>query len=329
MIYWHMMQGNPVLMGVLLVVLGAMMGSFSSAATWRIPREGLSLLHPKRSQCTQCNESILWFDNLPLLSWCLLRGRCRHCGAYFGAGYLLHELALATLFYFAGISWLGAASTPSALIVALIAITALFIAAVVDWNHFILPDGITLGGIPFGILASLLVPQLQVWDFPHHVPWGAAFLGFSEKDTLLTLSVASSCVSALLSFVFLFGIRQLFSYLLKQEALGLGDVKLLTATGALLGLEATLWVFLLAVFLGSILGLLRIILLIRFLSTRHHRRGGVYSLKKAISRGYRIGRVIPFGPPLVMGILVFLMAPVQVHLFFTEDWPGLLQKLLF
>ncbi|MBT7012505.1 MAG: prepilin peptidase [Planctomycetes bacterium] len=304
------------------------LGSFASAAIWRIPQEGISLLRPKRSFCPLCETQLAWFENIPILSWLFSLGRCRHCKESYGFQYLGCELSLAVLIGLTSLTWAAQAHSPFPLLFMVVTITALFIAAAIDWQHFILPDGITLGGIPFGILVAWLAPSFQVWDLPQHTPWGAALLGFSEKDALLTLSIASSCVSALLSFVFLFGIRQVFSYLLRQEALGLGDVKLLTATGALLGLEATLWAFLIAVFLGSVLGLMRISALICFLAFRHQRRGGAYSVAKAISRGYRIGRVIPFGPPLVMGILIFLMAPAQVHSFFTEDWPGLLSQLL-
>lgn len=309
------------LLATVLGLLGAIAGSFATAAIYRIPHPEKGLLHPRRSQCPTCGSLIRWFDNLPLLSYVVLGGRCRSCSESVGAGYLLTELVVVALFLLAGLTWPG--GEPVRLVLSLVVITALVIATVIDWNHFILPDGITLGGIPFGFAASILAPEFQ-GVVPGENHWVAELLGFdfaTSPHLAAALSAAVGCSSA---WLLLLGTRALFSAILKEEALGLGDVKLLAAVGALFGLDGVGWTVLLGVLLGSALGIANIVRMTALIDRRSRRRGRPLPLRAALRKGWWHGRRIPFGPPLALGAGLYLVVPELVRSFFLVTWPSLL-----
>ncbi len=325
--WWELLRASGWLYPLFLGALGAVAGSFASMAIHRIPREGLSPWRPLRSFCPACRRTLPWHENLPILGWLLLRGRCRGCGARISLAYLLHELVLAGLFVLAGHSW--AAVSPVALALLLLALTGLWIAAAVDWRHLILPDGITLGGIPFGFLASALVPRFQIWDPARaQPPLGTAWLGLDPVANPVLAALASAAAGCLLAGGVLFGFRALFSYLLRQEALGLGDVKYLAAVGALLGLEGALWTFLVGILAGSLLGVLNIARMVALVARRRRRRGVRRSFRDTLVTGWRLGRTIPFGPALILGTILVLLAPLTVRHFFLVSWPAWLQHVL-
>ena len=325
--WWSVLRGAELLYGGLLLLLGGIAGSFASAAIYRIPAEDLSLIRPARSFCPSCKHTLSWFDNLPFFGWILLRGRCRYCGVTFGAAYLIHEIGLAVLFYHAGYSWAGEQG-PLALGLFLITLTALWIAATIDFKHFILPDGITLGGIVFGIAVAFLEPSFQMGLGTSELPWGVSWLGLTLENTPQKVAFASSFLGAGISFLLLFGIRTLFRYILGQEALGLGDVKYLTAVGALLGLEGAIWTFFVGVLVGAIFGLLNIVRMICLIASRRRRRKQWANWRLTVFRGWWLGRVIPFGPPLILGTGLVLFAQDSLRTFFLQTWPRLIQDFL-
>ncbi|MDA1259895.1 MAG: prepilin peptidase [Planctomycetota bacterium] len=317
---YELLRAQPALYTFFLAVFGAIAGSFASAAAYRIPREGMSILKPARSHCPVCDSQIAWYDNLPLISYLVLRGRCRRCKAGYGPGYMVHELGLALLFVVAGRGW-AAEQGLIPLIVVLVALTSLWIAAAVDFRHFILPDGITIGGQIAAIPAVLLVPELHLWAGRSEAPWGAQLLGLGLEDGARTLALASGLVGWAAAFAITFGIGRLFSYLLRQEALGFGDVKYLAAVGAWLGLEGALWSLLIGVFAGSLFGVINVIRMICAVRRRRRARGAKRHAHNAIRVGWLVGRVIPFGPPLILGTTLVLLAPGFVHHFFSVSWP--------
>ncbi|MHC4380496.1 MAG: prepilin peptidase [Planctomycetota bacterium] len=328
MSWLEVLQDSPGLYGAFLVVCGAMAGSFASAAIFRIPQEGMSIIRPARSHCPCCNATIRWHDNLPILGYLILRGRCRDCKAGFGPGYLIHEVGLAGLFYLAGNSWLAEAPQGGgavALLLSFVALTGLWIAAAVDFRHFILPDGITLGGIPFGLLAALLVPSFHIWPGLGTLPWGVSWLGVTAETSPQYVALISGILAALISFGFLFGIGRLFSYLLKQEALGFGDVKYIAAVGAFLGLEGSLWTLAVGVFAGAVLGVVNVLRMILVVRHRRRTQGRNHTYVHSFAFvGWQAGRTIPFGPPLILGTIITMMAPAQIHQFFLQTWPSIL-----
>ena len=133
-------------------IWGACLGSFFNVCIYRIPL-GLSLSFPG-SHCYRCGHPVRWFDNIPLLSYWILRGRCRHCGATFSIRYFVVELLTALLFslcfYKIGYSL--------AFLPALILVSLLIIATFTDLDHWIIPDRISLGGLAAGLLLAAIWP---------------------------------------------------------------------------------------------------------------------------------------------------------------------------
>ena len=142
-------------------VFGLVCGSFLNAVIHRLPR-GISIAFPRRSFCPACGRSLPWRDNIPVLSWLLLRGRCAGCGAEIAARYPLVEILTAVLFL-----WLWM-SFPPALAASYMVLVAILIAGTfIDLEHMILPDILTLGGAAVGVLLSASVAGMQVgetWD---------------------------------------------------------------------------------------------------------------------------------------------------------------------
>lgn len=137
------------------VVLGAVVGSFLNACIHRMPRN-ISLSNPKRSFCPSCNKMIPWFENLPIISWVALRGKCSTCGARISPRYVCVEILTAAVFY---LIWtrFGAPIAFAYWIFFALLIVATFI----DIEHFIIPDEITWGGTAAGVVASLALPGLM------------------------------------------------------------------------------------------------------------------------------------------------------------------------
>lgn len=139
-------------------VLGAAVGSFLNVCIYRLPLD-LSVNEPRRSFCPFCKNPISWHQNLPLISWLWLRGRCAKCGTTIAFRYFVVELLTALLFL---AIW---RSFPWPLAMAYWVFVSLIIAATfIDFEHFIIPDQITIGGAITGIMASVLVPQLMDTD---------------------------------------------------------------------------------------------------------------------------------------------------------------------
>ncbi|MBF0272550.1 MAG: prepilin peptidase [Magnetococcales bacterium] len=211
----------------LLLLIGAIWGSFLNVCIHRIPLEESVVL--PNSRCPACRHVIAWYDNIPILSWFVLRARCRHCQTAISPVYPIIEsltalLTLSTLLHF-GLTPTGIALT--VLGYALITLT------VIDFEHYILPDVITLPGIVIGVILSLLP-----WFFPPLASWQNALIGVTAGGGGL----------------WLFG--WLFQRFTGKEGMGLGDVKLTALLGAWLGWQALPFTIFAAALIGSFVGLL-------------------------------------------------------------------------
>ncbi len=146
------------LFSVFAFVLGAVVGSFLNVCIYRMPLD-LSVNEPKRSFCPSCKKQIPWHQNLPLLSWLFLRGRCGNCGSRIAFRYFLVELATALLFLIVWrtFSW-------DVALAYFVFVSLLLVATFIDFEHFIIPDEITLGGTAAGAVACLLVPALMLTE---------------------------------------------------------------------------------------------------------------------------------------------------------------------
>ena len=226
---------------VAVVTLGAIIGSFLNVVIHRVPREE-SIVFPN-SRCPSCGTAIRAYDNLPVLSWAVLRGRCRDCRAPISARYPAVELLTATLF---GLTfWLRSGLTLS------LPFDLVFVAAVVslifiDAEHMILPDVITLPGFAFALVARAIVPNL----------YGVEFLasGPLEGWPAWLVSLAGALAGAALGGGFLWLTGWLWERLRGVEAMGLGDVKMMLMVGAYLGWPLTLLTIFLGVLSGSLAG---------------------------------------------------------------------------
>jgi leader peptidase (prepilin peptidase)/N-methyltransferase len=144
-----------ILFATFAFVFGAVLGSFLNVCIYRLPRD-LSVNYPRRSFCPACNQPIPWHHNLPLLSWLWLRGRCASCGARIAFRYFLVELLTALLFLAAWIAF------PWPIAIAYWVLIALLVSATfIDFEHFIIPDEITIGGVIAGLVSSFAVPALM------------------------------------------------------------------------------------------------------------------------------------------------------------------------
>ena len=229
----------------LLGVLGLLVGSFLNVVIYRLPKmlerqwaaecaelagqepapqEPFNLLRP-RSRCRQCGHVIRWYENIPVLSWLALRGRCSECKAPIGARYPLVELATAALFAFCGwkfglgitaMAWCGFAA-------------ALVTLAMIDWDTTLLPDDITLPLVWAGLIAA----ALRWTDLP----------------------LSQSLWGAVAGYLSLWLVYQGFKLLTGKEGMGYGDFKLFAALGAWFGWQALVPMILMASVIGAIIGI--------------------------------------------------------------------------
>lgn len=232
-------------------VLGAIFGSFANVVIYRLPAEE-SVVKP-RSRCKECKTPIKWYDNIPILSWFILRGRCRHCKAPFSFRYPLVEILMAFGFLFCyqklGLSWF--------LLEALILVFGLITVSFIDFDHYILPDRFTISGMILGLLGGALNPE-------------RGFL-----DSLLGLVLGGGFLWAIAYFYYVFR---------KEEGMGGGDIKLLAWIGAVLGWKSVPFVIITSSVVGTFVGL-----------------AVAYQQKKGLKT------VIPFGPYLALGAVLYLL----------------------
>jgi leader peptidase (prepilin peptidase)/N-methyltransferase len=146
-------------------LFGTAVGSFLNVCIYRLPREGLSVSRPRRSFCPSCGTPISWKDNLPILSWLVLGGRCRSCRVPISARYFLVEGLTGLLFVLAaGRFLLGAAPSWGVFIVFVLFVSALVVASFVDVELRVIPDEITLWGIALAPVAAILFPEIHGAD---------------------------------------------------------------------------------------------------------------------------------------------------------------------
>ena len=238
-----------------------------------IPRE-LSVVKP-RSFCPSCKRMIPWYCNVPILSYVLLRGKCRFCGVRISARYVTVELLVGVLFL---LTWLKFGMTSEARPLALapiyawplvpiywLMISGLVLGTFVDFEHLIIPDRVTLGGILAGVVLSGLAPALH---------------GESE----MVYGLLWSIVGAAMGWGILWGISIFGRFLFKKEAMGFGDGKLLGAIGPFLGWRAVLFTIVISSFAGSLVGVSLVALKLKAMQSR-----------------------IPYGPYLALAAVIWVL----------------------
>ncbi len=203
-------------------IFGALVGSFLNVCICRLPKDE-SIVFPG-SHCPHCNKPIAFYDNIPILSYLILRGKCRNCGKTISLQYPLVETvsALGSLLLF---STFG--PTLSYLIYYFF-FASLIVITVIDLYHQIIPDVISLPGIGAGLLASLVLPEITFFN---------------------------SLMGVLLGGGSLFLVATTYQWLFKREGMGGGDIKLLAMIGAFLGWKAVILTILFGSLVGSLVGI--------------------------------------------------------------------------
>ena len=271
---------------VFAFLFGACIGSFLNVCIYRIPLDQ-SVVRPG-SHCMSCGHAIPWWQNIPVLSYFLLRGKCHYCKASFSCRYAFVELLTALLFVLpflalppdivtqapGGGGFVRAAAPPPILGMARLAspamipvlwvfLSGLVIATFVDFDHYIIPDSVSLGGIVAGLILSSLAPEMH----GQHVWWRG---------------LAASAIGAVAGAGVLLAVAWLGRLVFRKDAMGMGDVKFLGAIGAFLGWKAVCFTLVAASFVGAIVGVVLI----------------------ALGKG-RLGSRLPFGPYLALGAFVW------------------------
>ena len=257
--------------------LGCCVASFLNVCIWRLPREESVAWPP--SHCPNCNARIRWYQNIPVLSWLALRGRCANCHQPISARYSVVELLGGVLFLVAYFQWAAGfflrmppplGLHPLACVWAVpacwLVFSGLILGSFIDLDHFYLPDRVTIGGMLLGVPISFGVPEFQ---------------GETQRLTALYWSLGGLAAG----FLGLWALSWLATKAFKKEAMGFGDVKLLGAIGAFFGPVAVLFTVVVSSFIGALVG-------------------GVLILRGKAKLGGLTA--VPYGPFLALGVLVWM-----------------------
>jgi len=215
----------------LLFIVGIVCGSFMNVCIHRLPRKE-SLVRPP-SHCTSCGAAIRWFDNIPIISFLILRGRCRACRKGISVVYPVVEILSGMMVVFL---YLRFGLSPKFLILWYLT-SALIVISFIDLKIHEIPDEISLSGIILGLFAAALYPPLT----------GSEGIPLALLNSFLGIIVGGVSIY-LLGFI--------GEFIFKKEAMGGGDVKLLAMIGAFLGWKMALFTFFLAPFFGSAVGII-------------------------------------------------------------------------
>ena len=257
--------------------LGCCIASFLNVCIWRLPRDESVVWPP--SHCPKCNARIRWYQNIPVLSWLALRGRCANCHEPISVRYTVVELLGGILFLFAALQWMNGfflrVSPPIGMLpladvravpVYWLVFSGLILGSFIDLEHFYLPDRVTIGGMLLGVPLSFAVPELQ---------------GETGRLTALYWSLGGLAAG----FFGLWALSWVASKALKKDAMGFGDVKLLGTIGAFFGPVAVLFTVIVSSFVGAFVG------------------GILIWRGKAKLGGFT---AVPYGPFLAIGTVVWM-----------------------
>ncbi|HTS37204.1 MAG TPA: prepilin peptidase [Candidatus Solibacter sp.] len=280
---------DPVLAS-LIFVIGLAFGSFLNVCIYRLPR-GFSVVTP-RSACPKCKQGIALYDNIPVLSWLILRGRCRHCKASISPRYLLIELLTGILFLACYWYFGETISTLKYCTFAFLILGLIF----TDAETKLLPDKLTLPGFALGIVFSLIIPVNDVASqfLPGMIP-----LPFSAGTSIRILSLTDSLLGAAVGASFIYGAGAIYLRWRGMEGMGFGDVKLMAMVGAFLGIKLTIFTIFTASLAGSLFGVGTVFVV--WLKRTHRFMKRLANAQAARRRGWRSAQVVyryyqmPFG----------------------------------
>jgi leader peptidase (prepilin peptidase)/N-methyltransferase len=202
-------------------LFGLIIGSFLNVLIYRLPRRRSVV--GGRSKCTRCKHTIAWYDNIPVVSYAFLQGKCRSCGEGISPRYPIVELITACLAAFAG--WRYGLTLEALWVFVFLAV--LLVITLIDWSHQIIPDVLSLGGIVFGWVGAIVC---------------------------LDITLLQSLIGTLVGGGLLFTIAFVYRLVRKVDGMGGGDVKLMGMIGAFVGWQLIFPVLILASFFGALYG---------------------------------------------------------------------------
>ena len=295
-----------------IFVIGLCFGSFLNVCIYRLPL-GISVVTP-RSACPKCKHGIALYDNMPVLSWLILRGRCRYCKAKISPRYLIIELLTGLLFLLCYWYFGFTISMVKYCAFGFLVLGLIF----TDADTKLLPDKLTLTGLALGIAFSLFVP---VNDLVSQFLPGMVSLPFSGDISERLFSLLDSLLGAAVGASFIYGAGAIYLRWRGTEGMGFGDVKLMAMIGAFLGVKLTVLTIFSASLAGSIVGLATVLIVWLKRTRRFAKRFA--DAAAARQRAWQSAQVVyrnfqmPFG--------VFLGSMALVALFFGDrflHWYG-------
>ena len=298
-----------------IFVLGLAFGSFLNVCIYRLPLD-LSVVSP-RSACPRCKRPIAFYDNLPVVSWLLLRGRCRQCKAKISARYLFVEVLSGSLFLGCYAYFGFTLATLKYCVFGFLLLGLIF----TDAETKLLPDKLTLPGLGLGVLFSLLVP---VHDVASQFLPGVLNLPFSADLAARCFSLLDSLLGAALGASFIYGAGAAYLRWRGTEGMGFGDVKLMAMVGAFLGVKLTILTIFTASLAGSLFGLAAVLIVWIKRTRRFARR--LANLQAARRRGWQSAQMVyrhyqmPFGVFLGSMALIALFVGNQFLSWYGRLW---------
>jgi len=293
---------------VAILVTGLAFGSFLNVCIYRMPLD-LSVVRPG-SACPHCKRAIAFYDNVPVLSWVMLGGKCRNCKARITPRYMVVELLTGGLFL-ACYSHFGLTlATLKYCTFGFLLLGLIF----TDAETQLLPDKLTLSGLALGLAFSLFVP---VNDLASQLLPGLISLPGNAKISSHLLSLVDALLGAAVGASFIYGAGAIYLRARGVEGMGFGDVKLMAMVGAFLGLKLTIFTLFAGSIAGSLFGLWTVLAVwvkrTRRRMARHHESG-----REARRKGWESAAIalrrhqMPFG--------VFLGSMAMVALFFGDSF---------
>ena len=245
-------------------VLGCIWGSFSNVCIYRLPND--QSVVKGRSFCTSCKEQIKWYDNIPFLSFIFLKGKCRKCGNKISSQYFLVEFVSAISFVIVYHLY-GITITTLLLIILSVFFIIIFF---IDLKHFIIPNELTFPLMAIGFLKSF-DPNLNQTIFPNYI---------------------NSILGGLFGYFLIWFVIFIYEKIRKQEGMGLGDAKLMSAIGFWFG-----WVSIpFTIFIASVVAL-------------------IFVIPSLINKTRKISSQIPFGPYIIIGCIIYVLFSNEIKYF--------------
>ncbi len=294
--------------------LGLAFGSYLNVCIYRLPL-GLSTVKP-RSACPGCKQPIAFYDNLPVISWLLLRGRCRQCQVPISPRYLLIELLTAGLFLGCYAYGGFTLATLKYCVFGFLLLGLIF----TDAETKLLPDAMTLPGLALGLIFSLLVP---VRDVASEFLPGVVQLPVSSLFSMSLFSFVDSLLGAAVGASFIYGAGAVYLRWRGAEGMGFGDVKLMAMVGAFLGIKLTIFTIFAASLTGSLFGIATVLMV---WMKRTHRFARRLARAQARQRGWQSAQMVyrhyqmPFGVFLGSMALLALFAGNQFLSWYGRLW---------